>query len=135
MLKCTFEKRVRYAETDKMQYLYYGHYAQLYEIGRAEMMRDLGITYKLMEEEHGFMMPVVSLECRYRVPAHYDDLLIIETTLKEMPTKMITFHHRILRTGTVLNTGTVKLFFIDVNSNKRVSCPTYLAKCIAPYFE
>lgn len=119
-----------------MGYLYYGHYAQLYEIGRAETIRELGITYREMEEDHGFMMPVVSLECRYHYPATYDDLLTIETELREMPTKMITFHHVIKNADLqVLNKGVVKLFFIETETQRRVSCPAYLEEKLGPYFE
>ena len=75
MLRTESYKRVRYAETDKMGYLYYGHYAKLYEIGRSEMIRDLGITYKHLEDELNIMMPVLQLSCRYRLPAKYDDQL------------------------------------------------------------
>lgn len=134
MFQTTFEKRVRYVETDRMSYLYYGNYAQLYEIGRAEMIRELGVSYLEMEEKYGCMMPVMHLECRYRIPAYYDDLLTIETTLQDMPTKMMTFNHRILRGDELLNTGVVKLFFIDIKANKRVSCPEFLRIRLAPYF-
>ena len=64
-----FQKRVRYGETDQMGYLYYGNYAQYYEIGRVEMLRSLGLTYKSMEEEFGVMMPVLSLQIHYLRPA------------------------------------------------------------------
>lgn len=135
MLISSHQYRVRYAETDKMGYLYYGHYAKLYEIGRAEMIRDLGISYHDMEEVHRIMMPVLSLQCRYRIPAKYDDHVTIKTTLQEMPTKMITFHHEIYNAADeLLNIGEVKLFFIDMETNKRVSAPRYLADKIQPYF-
>lgn len=127
--------RVLYADTDKMGYLYYGHYAKLYEVGRAEMIRDLGISYHDMEEKHSIMMPVLSLQCRYRLPAKYDDLLTIKTTLQELPTKMITFHHEVYNQHQeLLNKGEVKLFFIDMKENRRVSAPDYLTDKINPFF-
>ena len=135
MLRGVFQKRVRYAEIDKMGFLYYGHYAQLYEIGRAELIRSLGLTYKQMEDDHGIMMPVLELNCRYRYPARYDDLLSIHTILKEMPTKMIHFYHEIYNEQEqLLNSGSVKLFFINMKTNKRSSCPDFLADKIAEYF-
>ena len=88
-------KRVLYAETDKMGYLYYGHYAKLYEIGRAELIRDLGLSYRYLEDEIGVKMPVLELKSRYLRPALYDDMLTIETSIVDRPTKMITFHHKI----------------------------------------
>ena len=135
MLKGTVEKRVRYAETDKMGFLYYGHYAQLYEIGRVELIRDLGITYRLLEDVDKIMMPVLELNCRYRLPARYDDLLTIQTELRERPTKMIQFFHEIYnQNGQLLNSGWVKLFFIDMVTNKRISCPSILTDKIRKYF-
>ena len=64
--------RVRYGETDQMGYLYYGNYAQYYEVGRAEMIRSVGLTYASMEKEHGTLMPVMSLNMRFVRPALYD---------------------------------------------------------------
>ena len=135
MLKGVFQKRIRYAEIDKMGFLYYGHYAQLYEIGRAELIRSLDITYKSMEEDHHVMMPVLQMECRYRKPARYDNLLSIHTILNEMPTKMIHFHHEIYNEEQeLINTGSVKLFFVDMKENKRISCPHFLKVKIETFF-
>ena len=135
MIEATFTKRVRYAEVDKMGFLYYGRYAQLYEIGRAELIRDLGISYRDFEEVHKIMMPVVNLECRFKSPAYYDDLLTIHTCLKEMPSRMLTFDHKIVnQDGSILNIGSVKLFFVDMNSGQKVSCPSFLKEVITPLF-
>lgn len=136
MIKSTFQKRIHYAETDKMGYLYYGHYAKLYEIGRGEMMREKGFTYRTLEDGHKIMMPVVKLECRYKQPAYYDDLITIHSAIREMPTKLITFHHEIRNEEDILlNTGIVKLFFIDMATGNRISCPEILQKIYKPYFE
>ena len=135
MLKGVFQKRIRYAEIDKMGFLYYGHYAQLYEIGRAELIRSLDITYKSMEEDYHVMMPVLQMQCRYRKPARYDNLLSIHTILNEMPTKMIHFHHEIYNEEQeLINTGSVKLFFVDMKENKRISCPHFLKDKIETFF-
>lgn len=118
-----------------MGFLYYGRYAQLYEIGRAELIRDLGISYRDFEEVHKVMMPVVNLECRFKSPAHYDDLLTIKTKLKEFPSRMLTFDHIILnQNGKILNIGSVKLFFVDMNNGQKISCPPFLKKVITPFF-
>jgi acyl-CoA thioester hydrolase len=135
MITKTTTKRVLYAETDKMGYLYYGHYAMLYELGRSELIRDLGISYRYLEDELGVMMPVLELNCRYLRPALYDDMLTIETSIVERPTKMITFHHKIYNQDqALLNKGTVKLFFIDMTTQKRVSNPSYLSNQLDPFF-
>ena len=130
-----FKKRVRYSETDKMGYLYYGHYAKYYEIGRVESIRSLGFSYAKMEEELKVMMPVLNMESRFLAPAHYDDELEIHTTLEEMPSKMITFKHEIKNSDqTVINTATIKLFFIDMTNGKRTSIPEVLSEKLKSYF-
>ena len=127
MLKGIFQKRVRYAETVKMGYLYYGHYAKLYEIGRAELIRSIGVTYQETEDVHHVMMPVLHMESRYRLPAKYDNLVSIHTELREIPVKMLHFHHKIYNEEQeLLNTGSVKLFYVNMKSNKRISCPQFL---------
>jgi len=128
-------RRVLYAETDKMGYLYYGHYASYYETGRAEFIRDYGITYYDLEERHQVMMPVAFLECRYKLPAKYDELLTIRTYLKEMPRRIFHVEHDIINPdGEVINKGVVKLFFVDMNTGKNVSCPEYVKEAFSQYF-
>ncbi len=136
MYEFDFQKRVRYAETDKMGYLYYGNYPKYFEIGRVETIRSLGVDYKDFEDVHRIMLPVVHLESKYLSPAYYDDLLTIRSQIREMPSKMISFHHEIIHpSGTVINKSTVKLFFIDMNKNKRTSAPDFMVKKLKPYFE
>jgi len=76
--------RVRYGETDQMGYCYYGNYAQYYEVGRVEALRDLGFAYKSLEED-GIMLPVLDFQIKYLKPAHYDDLLTIRTIIRKEP--------------------------------------------------
>jgi len=136
MLEGVVQKRVRYAETDKMGYLYYGHYAMLYEIGRAELLRTLNITYKECEDVHQVMMPVLEMHTRYKAPARYDDLLSIHTELRALPKRMLHFHHRIIgKDGILLNTGEVKLFYVDMKTDKNISCPPFLLDKFIPHFE
>jgi acyl-CoA thioester hydrolase len=98
--------RVRYAETDQMDIVYYGNYAQYFEVGRVELIRALGFTYKRMEEM-GVHMPVVHMDVRYLRPAHYDDLITIKTMLKELPDgHEIVFHQEVYNeTNKLLTTG------------------------------
>lgn len=118
-----------------MGYLYYGNYASLYEIGRVETIRSLGIAYQELEDVHGIMLPVLSMNSRFKMPAKYDEELTIRTTLKEMPSKMITFHHDILNSkGQSINEAVVKLFFIDIASNKRISVPIFIQEKLKAYF-
>lgn len=135
MYSYSHKKRVRYAETDKMGYLYYGHYAKYYEIGRVEALRDLGLSYRKMEDELGLMLPVLSLESRYKIPAYYDEELTIVTMLKELPLKMFAFHHKIINPkGQIINTAVVKLFCINMKNGERVNCPAFLIEKLTPYF-
>ena len=87
--------RVRYGETDQMKYAYYGVYAQYFEVGRVELLRSLGITYKELEDL-GFALPVVNYNINYKKPAFYDDELTIETTIKEPPSIKIIFNYRLV---------------------------------------
>ncbi|HMQ08314.1 MAG TPA: thioesterase family protein [Saprospiraceae bacterium] len=129
------KKRIRYGETDQMGYLYYGHYPFLYEIGRVEAIRSLGITYKHLEENLGIIMPVLYVESKYLLPVYYDEMIVIRSTLSEMPTKMISFHHEIFNeSNQLVNRGLVKLFFIHKEQKKRISAPDYLTQKLLPFF-
>jgi acyl-CoA thioester hydrolase len=130
------EVRVRYGETDQMGYLYYGNYALYYEIGRVETMRSLGLRYKDLEEKYAVMMPVVSMQTRFVRPAHYDELLTIRTTIRELPSNFITFHVEIFNErNKLVNGGTVKLCFMDMKTNKTITTPNFLIELLKPNFE
>ncbi|MBK7870138.1 MAG: acyl-CoA thioesterase [Saprospiraceae bacterium] len=136
MFAFDYQNRVRHGETDQMGYLYYGNYAQYYEIGRVEMLRSLGVTYKDIEKEHGIWMPVVSLEIKYLRPAYYDDLLTIRTTLKSLPEKYIIFDVEIFNEkNKLINIGSVKLCFVDASVGKTIYAPAFLLEKLRPYFE
>lgn len=127
--------RVRYSETDQMGYLYYGHYAQYFEVGRVETIRSLGVTYKELEEVYGIWLPVVSLEMRFVRPAHYDDLLTVRSEIRELPDEYITFHVEIFNEKRKLvNAGRVRLCFFDPKTKKVVTAPEYLMERLRMYF-
>lgn len=128
--------RVRYAETDKMGYLYYGHYPKYYEIGRVEAMRDLGVRYLDLEEKEKIMMPVMSLNMRYVRPAFYDELLTVKTIIRRLPTQTITYNHEVYKeNGELVNGGSVKLCFVDMKTNETVGVPNSLLEKLKPYYE
>jgi len=87
--------RVRYAETDQMGVAYYANYFIWCEIGRVELLRQLGFEYKDMELEHNCHLPVVEANCRYKSPARYDDLITIETRVSGLRTSVIKFSYRL----------------------------------------
>lgn len=120
------ELRVRYAETDQMGMVYYGNYAQYFEVGRVEWLRKFGVSYKSMEEE-GILLPVVSLNVRYKKSARYDDVITVKTQLVKLPSRTIEFNYEITNeSGEILTLGNTVLVFIDVNTNKPTRCPEYL---------
>jgi len=126
--------RVRYAETDRMGYVYYGNYPQYYEVGRVEALRELGTSYKEMEE-NGIMLPVYTCNIKYTKPAFYDDLLIIKTKITEIPTAKITFEYEIYnQAGELLNTANTVLVFINITTNKPCQAPESLLEKIKKYF-
>jgi acyl-CoA thioester hydrolase len=136
MLTHEFTKRVRYGETDQMGYVYYGNYAQYYEIGRVEMLRSLGLTYKDMESELGIMMPVASMQIRYLRPARYDELIRICTTLRELPGKYITFHVELYNEeDRLINAGEVRLCFVDMKTGRTTEPPQKLMEALRPHFK
>lgn len=118
--------RVRYAETDQMGIVYYGNYAQYFEVGRVEWLRKFGISYKIMEDE-GLLLPVVSLAVRFKNPARYDDLITVKTQLVKLPSASIEFDYEITNeSGEILTQGNTVLVFMDVIKNKPTRCPEYL---------
>ncbi|MGI6478069.1 MAG: acyl-CoA thioesterase [Salinivirgaceae bacterium] len=115
--------RIRYADTDQMGVVYYGKYALLYEIGRVELMRSVGITYAEMERE-GTLMPVIEMNLKYIRPLRYDDVVTIKTILSETPAATIVFHHEIYDSKNVLcNEGYVKLCFVDTKTRRTKRIP------------
>lgn len=126
--------RVRYSETDKMGYVYYGNYTHFYEVGRVEALRQLGTSYKEMEDS-GIMLPVYTCNIKYHKPALYDDLLLIKTTIKELPTARITFDYEIYnQQGVKLNDGTTTLIFVDMKTMKPRPAPESFIEKIKKFF-
>ena len=118
--------RVRYSETDQMGIVYYGNYAQYLEQGRTDWLRSLGFTYKYMEE-HQVMLPVINLNIDYKLPAKYDDLLTIKTSLLEIPSVKIKFYYEIKnQNDELLVTATTSLVFLDSITRKLIKAPSYL---------
>lgn len=123
-------RRVSYAETDKMGYLYYGRYAEYYETGRVEALRALGFVYREMEE-NGLIMPVVDMRIRYRKPAFYDDLLEIKTSIPELPGVRIRFNYEIFNSEKkIINEGETTLVFYNVEKKRPCDCPTDLLEVL-----
>lgn len=135
MYETLTQLRVRYAETDQMNVVYYGNYAQYFEVGRVESIRNLGITYKDMEAS-GVIMPVVEMHVKYLRSARYDDLLTIKTTLRELPDDhKIEFHQEVFNeTGKLLTSGKVVLYFLQPATYEKTVMPANLRAKLQPFF-
>jgi acyl-CoA thioester hydrolase len=122
--------RVRYSETDQMRVVYHGNYAQYFEIGRVEWLRNNGISYKWMED-NGIMLPVVSLTINFKKPARYDELLILKTILKSQSTVKIEFDYELYNeAGELLTIANSILVFVDMKSGKPIAPPTYISELL-----
>jgi len=128
--------RIHYALTDQMGFVYHGHYAQFYEIGRTEALRSLGLTYKEVEST-GVIMPVTEIHSRFIRPALYDDLITVVTSVREMPLHhRIVFHSEIFNEkNELLNVGDVTLYFMDAKTMKRTSMPGMIKEKLEEYFK
>lgn len=118
--------RVRYSETDQMGVVYHGNYAQYFEMGRVEWLRNMGISYKWMED-NGIMLPVVSLTMNYKKPARYDDLITIKTKMIKLSSVKIEFDYEITNENNeLLTTGYSMLVFVDMKTNRPTAVPKYI---------
>jgi acyl-CoA thioester hydrolase len=126
--------RVRYGETDQMGYVYYGDYAEYFEVGRVEALRGLGFPYRRLEEE-GVMLPVHDLHVKYHQPARYDDLITIRTTIMAMPSVRIVFTYEVRNeAGELLTEASTTLVFVDRATMRPRRAPEALQAALAPYF-
>lgn len=127
--------RVRYGETDQMGYLYYGNYALYYEVGRTDAIRNLGLSYKAMEEQ-GIALPVAECNLQYLRPAYYDDLLLVKTIIREIPAdSFIEFHTEIYNDkNKLINKGRTRLVFYDIAARKKAPTPEFLLEKLRPFF-
>jgi len=134
MYKAETKIRVRYGETDQMGVVYYGVYAMYYEVGRVESLRQLGLSYRQLEET-GILLPVLENFSRYWAPARYDDELTVATTIKEKPGVRIRFDYEIFnQQGAKLNEGHTLLVFVNKETGKPTRPPEIFEALIKNYF-
>ena len=123
MYQADTQIRVRYAETDQMSYVYYGNYAMYFEVGRVEAMRQIGFSYRKMEEE-GVMMPVLESHFRYIKPGKYDEKLTIRTKIPSMPGVKIRFEYEVLNEqGELITEGWTVLAFFEKRESSTYQTP------------
>jgi acyl-CoA thioester hydrolase len=134
MFTHTTKVRVRYGETDQMGYMYYGNYAEFFEVGRVEMLRSLGLTYKWMEET-GIMMPVLEMKCRYLKPALYDEEISIKVTMEKMPGVKIHFKYELFNEKQeLIHIGETLLAFINMKTGRPSLPQQEFLDRLKPYF-
>lgn len=130
MIHTTHSIRVRYGETDPMKYVYYGNYAEYFEVARVELFRTLGISYDEIEKR-GIFLPVSEYKIKYLKPGLYDQLLEIHTYIKKNPGVKIEFDYEIYNEDKVkITEASTTLFFLDAETNKIVRCPDFLLDLI-----
>lgn len=113
--------RVRYAETDRMGYCYYGNFAAFFEVARVEALRELGMTYKKLEDD-GIILPVRDYQIKYFKPAYYDEELRIETTIESVKGARIIFNYETFNDKKeLLNQASTTLVFVDFNTKKPIN--------------
>ena len=127
--------RVRYGETDQMGYMYYGNYAEWYEVARVEMLRSLGMTYRSMEES-GVMMPVLELKCKYIKPALYDEEITIKVTVDKMPGMRIHFSYELYNESSeLINIGETTLVFVNIKTKRPCLPSEEFLSSMKPFFD
>ena len=135
MLYHEIQVRVRYAETDKMGYVYYGNYATYFEVARVETFRHVGFSYKELEDS-GVMMPVLEYKTKFIKPAYYDDLLTIKIFIKKIPSIRIVFEYEVFnKNNTLLNIAETTLVFVSATTGKPCMPPEHFLNLIKKYFQ
>ena len=125
---CETRVRVRYAETDQMGVVYHANHFVWFEIGRVEMLRQLGFSYRDMEQNDGCFIAVADARCRYKAPAHYDEEIIVRTHLKNVRESVIHFGYELVRAqdGMVLAEGETTHVVTNAEMKKAVLPEKYM---------
>lgn len=136
MLDYTTQIRVRYADTDQMNFVYNGKYSEYFEVGRTEMLRNIGLPYSVLEI-NGFMLPVLELNIKYKNPAYYDDLLLVRSFVEHLPIVKIHIDYTIHReNGNILVAeGFTEHVFMKKENRKAVRPPEFFLNAIKPFYQ
>jgi acyl-CoA thioester hydrolase len=129
MIEHTINIRVRYAETDAMNFVYYGNYATYFEVARVELMRNIGLSYRSIEDM-GIWMPVIDFHIQYFKPAQYDDEVVIKVNVDELPTTKMIFKYETYLDNVCINRAETTLVFVNAETKKPQRCPEPLLEKI-----
>lgn len=127
--------RVRYGETDRMGYMYYGHYPEYFEVSRTDMIRSLGLSYRDIEDM-GIIMPVRSLHVDYKNPARYDELLVVKSIMNKLPEIKLDIDYEIYNEqNQLVCKGNTILAFVDAKTRKPRRAPEFFLEKVRKYFK
>lgn len=123
MIKTELNIDVRYYETDQMGIVHHSNYIRYFECGRVDMLMKLGLPMEKIDES-GVMLPVVGVECKYRMPARFGDTLRVVTFVDELPrAKMVIRSEIYNQAGDLCSSGAVTIGFIDALTRRPIRCP------------
>lgn len=134
MVKNTTTVRIRYADTDQMRFVYNGKYLEFFEVGRTELIRELGMSYKQFEES-GFLLPVYDTYIRYHSPAFYDEVLEIESILTTKPMAKLKIDYNIRVGERLIASGYTQHAFVSTKTGRPVRSPELFNKLIDEHFK
>ncbi len=136
MLKHTTTIRVRYADTDKMQFVYNGKYLEYFEVGRTELLRSTGLAYADIEKD-GYQLPLIEANLKFKIPAVYDDLLDVEAVVTELYSGKVHIDYKITRHGTdeLIVEGFTDHMFIKLHNKKPTRPPKVYIDALKKYFD
>jgi len=134
MITCTSQIRVRYADTDQMGIAHHAKFFEYFEIARSDLLRSIGMGYGDVEK-NGFYLPVIEAQARYKSPAHYDELITVETVIRDRPSVKMKIEYEAKRGVVVLATGYTIHGFIDGKLGRPVRSPEFFDNLVASYYE
>ena len=133
MKNFSMQIKVRYCETDQMGLVHHGSYVNYFEEARISWISNLGFSYSEMEKS-GIILPVSKLNINYLRPAYFENDLVVNVELAELPTSRLIFNYSITNKGEVVVTGTTVLAFLNKETKKPVRCPDYMLEKVIPLF-
>ena len=134
MKNFSIQIKVRYCETDQMGLVHHGSYVNYFEEARISWISNLGFSYSEMEKS-GIILPVSKLNINYLRPAYFENDLVVNVELAELPTSRLIFNYTITNKGEVVVTGTTVLAFLNKETKKPVRCPDYMLEKVTPLFK
>ena len=134
MKNFSIQIKVRYCETDQMGLVHHGSYVNYFEEARISWISNLGFSYSEMEKS-GIILPVSELNINYLRPAYFENDLVVNVELAELPTSRLIFNYTITNKDEVVVTGTTVLAFLNKETKKPVRCPDYMLEKVTPLFK